>query len=82
MTHQTARKFGYVFIFLLAILFKANNVPQNTSQFPTNPVNPQPVPFMQNSEILSWYLSSYSVEPQKDINFHNCPPLVWIRKTN
>jgi len=43
----------------------ANSVPPNSSHFATNPVNPQPVTSMQNSEILSRYLSSYSVEPQR-----------------
>jgi len=42
----------------------ANNFPQNSSHFASNPLNSQPVTSMQNSEILSMYLSNYSVEPQ------------------
>jgi len=43
----------------------ANSFVQNSSHFTTNPQNPQPVTSMQNSEILSRYLSNYSVEHQR-----------------
>jgi hypothetical protein len=42
----------------------ANSVPPISSHSATNPQNPQPATSLQNSDILSWYLSSYSVEPQ------------------
>ena len=42
-----------------------HSVPPNVSNFATIPLNPQPVTSMQNSEILSHYLFSYSVEPQR-----------------
>ena len=42
-----------------------NSFLPNSSHFASNPLNPQPVTFMQNSEILSRYLSNYSVEPQR-----------------
>jgi len=41
----------------------ANSILPNSSHFASNPLNPQPVTSMQNSGILSWYLSNYSVEP-------------------
>ena len=43
----------------------ANSFVPNSSHFANNPQNPQPATSMQNSEILSWYLSNYSVEPQR-----------------
>jgi len=43
----------------------------NPSHLATNPQNPQPVTSMQNSEILSRYLSNYSVQPQT----HQLPQL-------
>ena len=43
----------------------ANSFLPNSSHFASNPQNPQPVTSMQNSEILSRYLSNYSVEPQR-----------------
>jgi hypothetical protein len=43
----------------------AISVPPDSSHFASNPLNPQPVTSMQNSEILSRYLSSHSVDPQK-----------------
>jgi len=42
----------------------AKSVPPNSPHFATNPLNPR-VTSTQNEEILSQYLSSYSVEPQK-----------------
>jgi len=42
----------------------ANSFVPNSSHFPTNPQYLKPVTSMQNSEILSRYLSNYSVEPQ------------------
>ena len=42
----------------------ANSFPSNSSRFASNPLNPQPITSTQNSEILSRYLSSYSVDPQ------------------
>ena len=78
-TRQTATKFGYVLILLLAFLFK-RSVPLNSSHFTTNPLNPQPVTSMQNPEILSRYLSCYSVKPQRPSTsttvlpqYHNSP---------
>jgi hypothetical protein len=46
----------------------ASNIPPNTSHFETNPLNPQPGPSMPNSEILSRYLSSYPIDPQRPRN--------------
>ena len=43
----------------------ASNVPPNTSHFETNPLNSQPGPSMPNSDILSRYLSSYPIDPQR-----------------
>ena len=43
----------------------AKSFPPNSSHFATNPQNTQPVTSMQNSEILSRYLSSHSVAPQR-----------------
>ena len=43
----------------------ANSFPPNSSHFASNPLNPQLVTSMQNSDILSRYLSNYSVEPQR-----------------
>ena len=63
-TRQTATKFGYVLILLLAFLFKRSFLP-NSSYFASNPLNPQPETSMQNSEILSRYLSNYPVQPQR-----------------
>ena len=37
----------------------------NSSHFASNPQNPQPAIYMPNSEILSRYLSNYSVQPQR-----------------
>jgi len=58
----------------------ANSFPPNSSHFASNPLNPQPVTSMQNSEILSRYLSNYSVEPQRPPTstavlpqYHNSP---------
>ena len=55
----------------------ANSFPPNSSHFASNP---QPVTSMQNSEILSRYLSSYSVDPQRPPTsttvlpqYHNIP---------
>ena len=42
----------------------ASSFPLKSSHFASIPLNPQPVSSMQNSEILSRYLSNYSVEPQ------------------
>jgi hypothetical protein len=56
----------------------------NSSHFASNPLNPQPVTSMHNSAILSRYLSSYSVDPQRPPTsttvlpqYHNslCPAL-------
>ena len=44
-----------------------NSFLPNSSHFATNPQNPQPVTSMQNSEILSQYLSNYSVQPQRPL---------------
>jgi len=56
---------------------KANSFPPNSSHFASNP---KPVTSMQNSEILSRYLSSYSVNPQRPPTsttvlpqYHNSP---------
>jgi hypothetical protein len=43
----------------------ANSVPPHASHFEINPLNPQPVPSMPNSEILSRYFSSYRIDPQR-----------------
>ena len=43
----------------------ANSFFPNSSHFATNPPNQQPVTSMRNSEILSRYLSNYSVQPQR-----------------
>jgi len=58
----------------------ANSFSPNSSHFASNPLNPQPVTSMQNSEILSRYLSSYWVDPQRPPNYtavipqyHNSP---------
>ena len=45
-------------------LSNANSAPPKSLHFATNPPNPQPVSSTQNSEILSRYVSSYSIEPQ------------------
>jgi len=45
----------------------ANSVPPISSHFATNPLNPQPVTSLQDSEILSRYLSNYSVQPQRPL---------------
>jgi hypothetical protein len=42
---------------------------QMQSHFTSNPLNSQPVTCMQNSEILSRYLSNYSVQPQRPPTF-------------
>ena len=63
-TRQTATKFGHVLILLRAFLFK-RSFPPNSSHFASKPLNPQPVTSIQNSGILSRYLSNYSVEPQR-----------------
>jgi hypothetical protein len=39
-TRQTATKFGYVFILLLAFLLKSKHIRPNTLHVATNPVNP------------------------------------------
>jgi hypothetical protein len=44
---------------------KANSFPPNSSHSASNPLNPQPLTSMHNSEILSRYLSGYSVDPQR-----------------
>jgi len=58
----------------------AISFPPNSSHFASNPLNPQLVTSMQNSEILSRYLSSYSVDPQRPPTsttvlpqYHNSP---------
>ena len=58
----------------------ANSFPPNSSHFASNPLNTQPVTSMQNSEIFSRYLSSYSVDPQRPPTsttvfpqYHNSP---------
>jgi hypothetical protein len=58
----------------------ANSFPPNSSHFASNPINSQPVTSMQNSEIISRYLSSYSVDPQRPPTsttvlpqYHNSP---------
>ena len=43
----------------------ANSFLPNASHFASNPQSPQPVTSMQNSEIISRYLSNYSVQPQR-----------------
>jgi len=53
-----------IWILLLAFLFKAQ-FPSKLTAFATSPLKPQPVTSMQNSEILSRYLFSYSVAPQR-----------------
>jgi len=60
----------------------ANSFPPNSSHFASNPLNPQPVSSMQNSEIISRYLSNYSVEPQRPTSttvlpqYHTSPSLI------
>jgi len=61
-TRQTVTKFGSR---SLPSFSNANSFPPNSSHFASSPLNPQPVTSMRNSEILSRYLSSYSVEPQR-----------------
>jgi len=43
----------------------ANIFHRNSSHFASSPLNPQPITSMQNSEILSRFFSSYSVDPQR-----------------
>jgi hypothetical protein len=43
----------------------ANSVPPTSSHFATIPLNSQPATSVQDSEILSRYLSGYPVQPQR-----------------
>ena len=71
--YSIATKLGQVLILLLDFPFK-HSVPPNSLHFATNPLNPQRVTSMQNSEILSLYLSIYSVEPQRPPPSTTVPP--------
>ena len=64
----------------LSSFSNANSYPPNSSHFASSPLNPQPVTSMQNSEILSRYLSIYSFDPQRPPTsttvlpqYHNSP---------
>jgi hypothetical protein len=52
----------------------ANSFPPTSPHFASNPLNSQPVNCMQNSEILSRYLSNYSFQPQRPRNFTSVLP--------
>ena len=75
--YSIATKLGQVLILLLDFPFK-HSVPPNSLHFATNPLNPQRVTSMQNSEILSLYLSIYSVEPQRPPPSTTVPPPLCI----